>query len=209
MRRALLPAVPVLLLALAACGTPSDTGSAAPTHRAPTTTPPQKNQDRSLSCGGTVERPVVSGPDDRLQLTVRSARRQGASLLATYSITSADRAQMLSLPIGEVPPTALLLKHGVITGRQKPAVGNGTVDGRPATGYAVGRHPYTKTLAIDALCPGTTWSDVDNDPGDYRTVVVMSVQSHGRPSTPASGSVHPLPLLEAMREIPVKDPGTR
>lgn len=116
---------------------------------------------------------------------------------------------MLSLPIGEVPPTALLLKHGVIAGRQKPAAGNGTVDGRPATGYAVGRHPYTKTLTIDALCPGTTWSDVDTNPSAYQTVVVMSVQSQGHTSTPTPGRIHPLPLLEATRDISAKNPGTR
>ncbi|MFF0001650.1 hypothetical protein [Streptomyces avermitilis] len=206
MRRTLLPAVPALLLALAACGNQSDTVNADPAHPAPTTTSPSlKEQDRSLPCGSTVERPVVvSGPDEPLQLTVTSLRRQDSTLRTAYSITSSDRKEMLSLPIGEVPPTPLLLKHGVIVGRQKTAADKGP-DGRGALGYPVGRRPYTGTLAIDSLCPGTTWSDVDKNPGAYQVVVVMSVQPQGEPSDsqPTDG-VDLLPLLEATRDISTK-----
>ncbi|MGW7386985.1 hypothetical protein [Streptomyces sp. NPDC054794] len=209
MRRALLPAVPALLLALAlaGCGTHSDAVTGDQAHPAPTTTtsPPLKFQDRSLRCGGTIEPPVVvSGHDGSLQLTVTSLRRQGSTLRTTYKITSQDRAEALNLPIVDVPPTALLIKHGVIAGRQKPAADTGP-DGSPALLYPVGWRPYTKTLPIDSLCPGTTWSDVDKHPGDYQVVVVMSVQSQGEPSdaTPTDG-VHPLPLLEATRDISTK-----
>ncbi|MFF4571988.1 hypothetical protein [Streptomyces sp. NPDC001410] len=206
MRRTLLPAVPVLLLALAGCGGNSDAVTGDQAHPAPTTTsPPLKQQDRSLPCDSTVERPVVvSGPDEPLQLTVTSLRRQGSTLRTTYKITSGDRKEMLSLPIGEIPPTALLLKHGVIVGRQKPPADKGP-DGSPAIGYPVGKRPYTKTLALDSLCRGTTWSDVDKHPGDYQVVVVMSVQPDGPPSDkePADG-VHKLPLLEATRDISTK-----
>ncbi|WP_333772288.1 hypothetical protein [Streptomyces sp. IBSBF 3136] len=173
--------------------------NADPAHPAPTTTSPSlKEQDRSLPCGSTVERPVVvSGPDEPLQLKVTSLRREGSELQTGYSITSDDRKQMLSLPIGEVPPTALLLKQGVIVGRHKPAAEKDP-DGRGALGYPVGRRPYTGTLPIDGLCPGTTWSDVDKHPGDYQVVVVMSVQPQGEPSNsePTDG-VDPLPLLPA------------
>ncbi|GAB7029590.1 hypothetical protein AB0G35_25750 [Streptomyces sp. NPDC021749] len=207
MRRTPLLAAPALLLALAGCVSRSAAVTAAPPHPAPTTTSPSpREQDRSLPCGSTVERPVaVSGPDDPLHLTVTSLRRQGSGLRTAYRITSGDRKEMLSLPIGEVPPTARLLKHGVIVGRQKPAADQGP-DGRPATGYPVGRRPYQGTLAIDALCPGTTWSDVDRHPGDYRVVVVMSDQPHGAPSDsrPADG-VHLLPLQEATRDVSTKD----
>lgn len=206
MRRTLLPAVPVLLLALAGCGGNSDAVTGDQAHPAPTTTsPPLKQQDRSLPCDSTVERPVVvSGPDEPLQLTVTSLRRQGSTLRTTYKITSGDRKEMLSLPIGEIPPTALLLKHGVIVGRQKPAADTGP-DGSPAVGYPIGKRPYTRTLALDSLCPGTTWSEVDKHPGDYQVVVVMSVQPQGPPSDkqPADG-VHKLPLLEATRDISTK-----
>ncbi|MGW3151970.1 MULTISPECIES: hypothetical protein [Streptomyces] len=207
MRRAPLPAVPVLLLALAGCGGNSDAVTGDQVHPAPTTTtsPPLKQQDRSLPCDSTVERPVVvSGPDEPLQLTVTSLRRQGSTLRTTYKITTRERTQALSLPIGQVPPTALLLKHGVIAGRQKPVAHTGPAR-LSALLYPVGQRPYTKTLPIDSLCPGTTWSDVDKHPGDYQVVVVMSVQSQGEPSdaTPADG-VHPLPLLEATRDISTK-----
>ncbi|MFF4952758.1 hypothetical protein [Streptomyces chattanoogensis] len=206
MRRTLLPAVPALLLALAGCGSQSDPVTAVPAHPAPTTTSPSlKQQDRSLPCGGTVERPVVvSGPGEPLRLTVTSLQNQGSSLRTAYRITSGDRKEMLSLPIGEVPPTARLLRHGVIVGRQKPAADTGP-DGRAAIGYPVGRRPYTGTLAIDSLCPGTTWADVDKNPGDYQVVVVMSVQPQGPPSDnePADG-VHRLPLLEAGRGLSTK-----
>jgi hypothetical protein len=206
MRRTLLPAVPVLLLALAGCGGNSDAVTGHPADPAPTTTtPPVKLQDRSLPCGSTIARPVrVSGPDESMQLTVASLRREGSTLRTTYKITSSDRKEMLSLPIVDVPPTALLLKHGVIAGRQKPAADKGP-DGSPAIGYPVGKRPYTKTLTLDSLCPGTTWSDVNKHPGDYQVVVVMSVQPDGPPSDkqPADG-VHKLPLLEATRDIATK-----
>src|SRR4051812_22952543 len=108
MRRTLLPAVPALLLALAACGGQSGAVTADPPHPAPTTTSPSlKEQDRSLPCGGTIEPPVVvSGHDESLQLTVTSLRRQGSTLRTTYRITSQDRTEALSLPIIDVPPTA-------------------------------------------------------------------------------------------------------
>ncbi|MBL1081655.1 hypothetical protein JK359_06625 [Streptomyces actinomycinicus] len=203
MRRLLLPAVPVLLLALTGCGADSGTLAGGPVHSAPTTTsPPLKFQDRSLPCGGTVEPPVVlSGPDESLRLTVTSLRRQGSTLRTSYRITSRDRTEALSLPINDVPPTALLIKHGVIVGREKPAADTGPVN-TSALLYPVGRRPYTKTLTVDRLCPGTTWSDVDEHPGDYQVVVVMSVQSPGKPSDgrPEDG-VHPRPLLEATRDI--------
>ncbi|MGW0882825.1 hypothetical protein [Streptomyces sp. NPDC002671] len=206
MRRTLLPAVPVLLLALAGCGGNSDAVNGDPAHPAPTTTsPPLKLQDRSLPCGSTIEPPVVvSGPGESLRLTVTSLRRQGSTLRTTYKITSHDRTEALSLPIVDVPPTALLLKHGVIAGRQKPVAHTGPVR-LSALLYPVGRRPYTKTLTVDSLCRGTTWSDVDKHPSDYQVVVVMSVQSQGPPSdaTPAGG-VHQLPLLEATRDISTK-----
>ncbi|MEU9123899.1 hypothetical protein AB0C96_29225 [Streptomyces sp. NPDC048506] len=206
MRRPLLPAVPALLLALAGCGSQADAVTADPAHPAPTTTSPSlRQQDRSLPCRGTIEPPVrVSRPDESLQLTVTSLRRQGSTLRTTYRITSRDRTEALSLPIVDVPPTALLIKHGVIAGRQKPAADTGP-HGGPALLYPVGRRPYTKTLAIDGLCPGTTWADVDKHPGDYQVVVVMSVQPQGPPSDkqPADG-VHRLPLLEATRDISTK-----
>ncbi|MEU6093003.1 hypothetical protein ABZ865_40870 [Streptomyces sp. NPDC047085] len=206
MRRALLPAVPVLLLALAGCGGSSDAVTGRPTHPAPTTTtPPLKQQDRSLPCGSTIAPPVrVSGPDESLPLTITSLRRQGSTLRTTYKITSRDRTAALSLPIADVPPTALLLKHGVIVGRQKPAADTGPVK-MSALLYPVGRRPYVKTLTLDSLCPGTTWSDVDKHPGDYQLVVVMSVQPDGPPSDkqPADG-VHRLPLLEATRGLSTK-----
>ncbi|MFD8545532.1 hypothetical protein [Streptomyces sp. NPDC059649] len=206
MRRTLLPAVPALLLVLAGCGGQSHAVTAAPAHPAPTTTSPSlREQDRSLPCGSTVERPVVvSGPDEPLQLTITSLRRQGSSLRTAYRITSGDRKEMLSLPIGQIPPTALLLKHGVIVGRQKPVAHKGP-DGSPAIGYPVGRRPYTGTLAINGLCPGTTWSDVDQHPGNYQVRVVMSYQPQKAPSDsrPANG-VALLPLLEATRDISPK-----
>ena len=206
MRRALLPAVPVLLLALAGCGGNSDAATGAPAHPAPTTTsPPVKFQDRSLPCGSSIAPPVrVSGPDESLQLTVTSLRRQGSTLRTAYKISSHNRTAALGLPIGEVPPTALLLKHGVIVGRQKPAADTGPVNTSMLM-YPVGRRPYVKTLTVDRLCPGTTWSDVDKKPGDYQVVVVMSVQPDGPPSDkrPADG-VHPLPLLEATRDFSAK-----
>ncbi|BDM74637.1 hypothetical protein HEK616_81240 (plasmid) [Streptomyces nigrescens] len=206
MRRTLLPAVPVLLLVLAGCGSRSDAVTVDPAHPDSTTTSPSlREQDRSLPCGRTVDRPVVvSGPDEPLQLTVTSLRRQGSGLRTAYRITSGDRKEMLSLPIGEVPPTARLLKHGVVVGRQKPAADKGP-DGSPAIGYPVGRRPYTGTLAIDSLCDGTTWSDVDRHPGDYQVAVVMSVQPHGEPSdSRPAGGVLPLPLLEATRDLSAK-----
>ncbi|TVL93784.1 hypothetical protein [Streptomyces sp. SAJ15] len=206
MRRSLLPAVPVLLLALAGCGADSDAATGDPAHPAPTTTsPPLKLQDRSLPCGGTIERPVVvSGPDESLQLTVTSLRRQGSTLRTTYKITARDRTQALSLPIADVPPTALLIKRGVIVGRQKPDADTGP-DGGPAILYPVGQRPYTRTLTVDSLCPGTTWSDVDKHPGDYQVVVVMSIQPQGEPSdSPTSDGRRPLPLLEATRDISTK-----
>ncbi|MFF4043890.1 hypothetical protein [Streptomyces sp. NPDC001816] len=206
MRRALLPAVPVLLLALAGCGGNSDAVTGHPAHPAPTTTtPPLKQQDRSLPCDSTIAPPVrVSGPDESLQLTVTSLRRQGSALRTTYKISSHDRTEALGLPIADVPPTALLLKHGVIAGRQKPAADTGPVN-TSSLMYPVGKRPYVKTLALDSLCPGTTWSDVDKHPGDYQVVVVMSVQPDGPPSDkqPADG-VHKLPLLEATRDISTK-----
>ncbi|MFJ9869253.1 hypothetical protein [Streptomyces sp. NPDC101165] len=206
MRRTLLPAVPVLLLALAGCGGNSDAATGDPAHPAPTTTsPPVKLQDRSLPCGSTIAAPVrVSGPDESLQLTVTSLRRQGSTLRTTYKISSHDRTEALLLPIVDVPPTALLLKHGVIVGRQKPAADTGPVNGA-ALAYPVGKRPYTKTLTVDRLCGGTTWSDVDKHPGDYQIVIVMSVQPDGPPSDkqPADG-VHKLPLLEATRDISAK-----
>ncbi|MFF7970859.1 hypothetical protein [Streptomyces sp. NPDC007905] len=207
MRRVLLPAVPVLLLALAGCGADSGAVTGDRAHPAPTTTtsPPLKFQDRSLPCGGTIEPPVVvSGPDESLQLTVTSLRRQGSTLRTTYRITSQDRTEALSLPIIDVPPTALLIKHGVVVGRQKPAADTGP-DGGPALLYPVGRRPYTKTLPLDSLCPGTTWSDVDQHPGDYQVVVVMSVQPQGEPSDsrPTDG-VEPRPLLEATHDLSTK-----
>ncbi|MFF8429870.1 hypothetical protein ACF07Y_32920 [Streptomyces sp. NPDC016566] len=207
MRRTLLPAVPVLLLALAGCGGNSDAVNGAPAHPDATTTtsPPLKFQDRSLPCGGTVAPPVrVSGRDKSLQLTVTSLRRRDSTLRTTYKITAHDRSQALSLPISEVPPTALLLKHGVIAGRQKPVAHTGPVP-LSALLYPVGKRPYVKTLTLDSLCPGTTWSDVDKKPGDYQVVVVMSVQPDGPPSDkqPADG-VHKLPLLEATRDISTK-----
>ncbi|UXY27743.1 hypothetical protein [Streptomyces sp. HUAS TT20] len=207
MRGALLPAVPVLLLALAGCGGNADAVTRHPADPAPTTTtPPVKLQDRSLPCGSTIAPPVrVSGPDESMQLTVASLRRQGATLRTTYKITSSDRTEALLLPIVDVPPTALLLKHGVIAGRQKPAADTGPVNAS-ALLYPVGKRPYVKPLTLDSLCPGTTWSDVDKHPGDYQVVVVMSVQSQGEPSdaTPTDG-VHPLPLLEATRDISTKN----
>ncbi|MFJ9814229.1 hypothetical protein ACIRU3_02965 [Streptomyces sp. NPDC101151] len=204
MRRLLLPAVPVLLLALAGCGADSDAVNGDPAHPAATTTtsPPLKFQDRSLPCGGTIEPPVrVSGRDESLQLTVPSLRRQGSTLRTTYKITSHDRTEALSLPIIDVPPTALLLKHGVIVGRQKAAADTGPKGGA-ALLYPVGRRPYTKTLTVDSLCSGTTWSGVDKHPGDYQVVVVMSVQSQGEPSeAKPTDDVRPEPLLEATRDL--------
>ncbi|MFF7235860.1 hypothetical protein [Streptomyces collinus] len=203
MRRTRLTALPVLLIALAGCGGQSASTSADRPHPAPTTTsPPLKEQDRSLPCGGSVERPVVvSGPEEPLRLGVTSLRRQGTTLRTGYRITADDPGRMLSLPIGDVPPTARILRHGVVVGRERPVAHNDP-DGRGARGYPVGRRPYRGTLAIDSLCPGTTWTDLDRHPGDYQVVVVMSVQPQGAPSTgrPANG-VDPLPLLEATRDL--------
>ncbi|MDT3398417.1 hypothetical protein RKE29_17475 [Streptomyces sp. B1866] len=202
MRRAPRHALPVLLLALlaaAACDTGQDHATPHGTPR--TTSAPVRLQDRSLPCGGRVEQPVaVSGPRDRLYLAVEELGRGPGTLTAPYRITSADPHRMLGLPIGDIPPTALLLRHGVIVGRAEPDRRAGTVNGANSVGYPVGRRPYTGTSRIGGLCAGTTWADVARRPGDYQVAVVMSVQPDGPPPAGRPG-VRPVPLVEATRGL--------
>ncbi|MGW1890583.1 hypothetical protein ACWCP6_10025 [Streptomyces sp. NPDC002004] len=178
-KKALLLA-PALLL-LAACG--SDTGAVKNSRPADpaSTAPPIERQQRSLACGTTIAPPLApSGDKDPVRLALTSATARTATGIAvSYRITGSEPTTMLSLPIGEVPPTALLLKGDAIVATQTPA--QPSIDGSPALGYPVGKKPYVKTLRVDLPCRGTTFKDVTEHPDRYRVIVVMSVQNAGMP----------------------------
>ncbi|MER8182003.1 hypothetical protein [Kitasatospora sp. NPDC094015] len=199
MKKALFLA-PLLVLA-AACGSTatSATGSKSPGAADPTTTsPPIERQQRTLACGTTIAPPLMESLDSdpvRFTLTAAVARESGVTV--SYRITAAAPETMLSLPIGEIPPTALLLKDGTIVATGTPV--KPSVEPAPAIGYPVGKQPYEKDLTVDRACEGTAFKDVSTHPDRYRAVVVMSVQNAGIPKDTKN------PLVQASR---TPQPGT-
>ncbi|MFI9723782.1 hypothetical protein ACIHFE_29680 [Streptomyces sp. NPDC052396] len=179
MKKALI-ATPLLIL-LTACGSSAGTAKSSTTTDPTRTLPPIERQRRTLACGATIAPPLAQSRDsDSVKIAIISAKLSPAAGIAvSYRITGRDPKTMLSLPIGEVPPTAILLKGGIIVATQPPATPG--IDGGPALGYPVGQKPYEKTLTVDLPCQGTTFKDVKEHPEQYRAVVVMSVQNAGMP----------------------------
>ncbi|MEV4611309.1 hypothetical protein AB0K43_01720 [Kitasatospora sp. NPDC049258] len=192
--------VPLLVLT-AACGstTTTATGSKSPGAAEPTTTsPPIERQQRTLACGTTIAPPLMESVDgDPVRFTLTSAAVRESGVAVSYRITATAPETMLSLPIGEVPPTALVLKDGRIVATETP--GKPSVEPAPALGFPVGKQPYEKDLTVDRACEGTTFKDVLAHPDRYRAVVVMSVQNAGMPKDAKN------PLVQASRAL---QPGT-
>ncbi|MEV8534722.1 hypothetical protein [Streptomyces sp. NPDC051211] len=157
------------LIALTGCAA-SSTASGEP-DTGPTTQMPAPTQHRDLTCGKAID-PPLSDRKDPLSLTITGVEVQQDQAVASWSITSSDPNQILTVPIGPTPPTAVLMRGGSIVGTKKPT------DAEPrsgaALGYPVGSKPYTGTLKIDHLCPGTSWADVAARPNLYTVFVITS-----------------------------------
>ncbi|MFJ9906197.1 hypothetical protein ACIRVK_25450 [Streptomyces sp. NPDC101152] len=184
---------------LAGCGTKD----ARPTVVAPValwpTSPPQVVQQRAYGCGTTVAPPArPSAPGDQVRLSVTGTRVPGDRVTAGYEISSPHAGTVLTYPVSPTPPTILLTRAGRVVGRQTPPA-SGTVDGRPAEGRPIGRHPFVSSLSVDRLCPGTTWPQVRSHPSLYRVEIVMSRQPISNPltSTPAPYLADPLTTATA------------
>ncbi|MBV2152501.1 hypothetical protein [Kitasatospora sp. SUK 42] len=167
---------------------------------------PIERQKRSLACGTSVAPPVAQSTDsDPVHLVVTAATVDEQGVTLSYRITASDPKTMLTVPIGEVPPTGLLLRDGRIVATTKPAGtpsatdGTPTVNGLPAIGFPVGQRPYEQTLLIDTACPGTTFKDVIADPARYRATVIMSAQNLGMPKDTTTPLVEDAQAPEAGR----------
>jgi hypothetical protein len=168
---------------LAGCGTKE----AGPTVVAPValypTSAPQVVQRRAYACGTTVAPPArSSAPGDPVRLSITGTRIPGDRVTAAYEISSPHTGTFLTYPVSPTPPTILLTRAGRVVGRQKPPA-SPTVDGKPAEGRPIGRHPLVSSLTVDLLCPGTTWPQVRSHPSYYRVEIVMSRQPVSGPQT--------------------------
>lgn len=168
---------------LAGCGTKEAGPSAVAPATQWTTSAPQVFQHRAYACGTTVAPPAQpSAPGDPVRLSVTGTRVPGDRVTAAYEISSANAGTVLTYPVSPTPPTILLTRAGHIVGRQKPPASD-TVEGLPAEGRPIGRHPFVSSLTVDQLCAGTNWPQVRSHPSRYRVEIVMSRQPVGGPQT--------------------------
>jgi hypothetical protein len=183
---------------LAGCASHDTKPSAATPAPQQTTSAPQVFQHRTYACGSGIAPPLEPSASGAVRLAVTEARLPGDRITAIYKISSPDTKEVLTYPVSPTPPTILLMHAGRIVGRQKLSASN-TVDGGPAEMRPIGRHPYVSSLTVDQLCAGTSWTEIQSHPEQYRVEILMSRQPTSGPQTapPAAHLADPLTTATA------------
>jgi hypothetical protein len=127
------------------------------------TTPSAHAAMKAEPCGQTVKG-LITGFHDPVQLNISRVLLGAHSVGADYRITENRPGETFS---GYKAPSGYLTLNEKIVGYSR------NVPATPTRPYPLDRGPYTASVAVNTLCPRTTWPSLKRPSNGYRFTVVL------------------------------------